>query len=197
MWNILGASMDVARFYIDRQDSLQKFCACQPVENKPWTADFTVHSNCHISLDHTYNAITYYNFSKQILTSLPSQYMMILMVLNHRWPLPAPEDAMHDLRQGEITPSHIKELEDTSAVAGLHSQIGTYHGWCKGSGCGERSSGTRDIYNSKYTKYKSDSHTTNACSKLTCTQEGGKIGNDKCTCFLLSLIGNANVNCIS
>jgi len=36
---------------------------------------------------------------------------MILMVLKHRWPLPTPEEAMHDLLENETTACRTRELE--------------------------------------------------------------------------------------
>jgi hypothetical protein len=47
---------------------------------------------------------------------------MILMVLKHRRPLPTPEEAMHDLLEGETTASLTKELVDASTGAALVSQ---------------------------------------------------------------------------
>jgi len=98
MWNMLETSLDTTGSDIGRQDILRQFRACRPKEDEALKAYFTKLSNYRIQLDHTDDAITDRDFRTQIFTSLPSQYVMILMVLKHRRPLPTPEEAMHDVR---------------------------------------------------------------------------------------------------
>jgi len=97
MWNTPQTNLDTARSYIGRQDILRQLHACRPKEDKPIKAYFTKLSNCHIELDHTDHAIIDQDSCTQLLTSLWSQYAMILMITKHRRPLPTPEQAMHDL----------------------------------------------------------------------------------------------------
>jgi len=83
MWNTLETSLDTTGSYIGSQDIVCQFRACRPKEDEPINAYFTNLCNNHIQLVHTNDAITYRNFHMQIFTSLPSQYVMILMVLQH------------------------------------------------------------------------------------------------------------------
>ena len=150
----------------------------------------------------TDNAITDRDFHTQIFTSLPSQYVMILMVLKHRRPLPTPEEAMHKLREEETTTGLTKDLGEASMGATLHSQRGSYRGQgcCGRSWHGGRggSGGSRDTHKSKYTYCKIDSHTTDVCRKRKCTQEGGSSrGNDKRICYQSRLPGHVKVDCVS
>jgi len=124
MWNTLGTSLDTAQSYIGRQDILRQFRVCQPKEEEPLKAYFTKLSNYRIQLDHTNDAITDRDFRTQIFTSLPYQYAMILMVLQHRKPLPTPEEAIHDLLEEETAASITKELGDASTGAALFTQRG-------------------------------------------------------------------------
>jgi hypothetical protein len=73
-------------------------------------------------------------------------------------------------------------------------------------GCGGRgvhsghsgSSGTRDSHESKCTYCKIDSHTTDACRKRKCAQEGGNNGgNNERICFQCGLPGHVKVDCVS
>jgi hypothetical protein len=97
MWKTLETSLDTAGSYIGRQDNLRQFRACRPKEDEPLTSYFTKLRNNRIQHDHTDDAVTDRDFHTQIFTSLPSQYVMILMILKPRRPLPTPEEAMHDL----------------------------------------------------------------------------------------------------
>jgi len=194
MWNILETSLDTAGSYIGRQDILHQFRACLPKEDEPLKSYFTKLSNYHKQLDHTDDTITDRDFRTQILTSLPSQYAMILMVLKHRRPLPTPEEAMHDLLAEETTASLTKELGDASTGAALLSQRGGYCARGGRSGRGGRG-GTRDSHESKCTYCKIDSHTTDACRKRKRAQEGGN--NDEHICFQCGLPGHVKVDCIS
>jgi len=108
MWDKQEMSVDIAGSYIGRQDILHQFCACRPKEDEPLKAYFTKLSTYRIQLDHADDAVTDQDFHTQIFTSLPSQYAMILMVLKHTRPLPTSEEAMHDLPEGETTPSLTK-----------------------------------------------------------------------------------------
>jgi len=128
MWNTLETSLDIAGSYIGRQDILRQFCACQPKEDEPLKAYLTKLSNYRIQLDHTDNAITDRDCRKQILTSLPSQYAMILMVLKYRRPLPTTEEAMYDLLEEETAARLTKELGDASIRSALFTQRGGYRG---------------------------------------------------------------------
>jgi len=134
MWNVLETSLDTARSYIGRQDILRQFRVWRPKEDEPLKTYFTKLSNYHIQLDYTDDAITDRDFRTQIFTSLPSQYEVILMVLKHRWPLPTPEEAMHDLLEEDTTASLTKELGDASTGAALFSQHGGYGGRGRGRG---------------------------------------------------------------
>jgi len=188
IWNTLETSLDTAGSYTGRQDILRQFMASRPKEDEPLKTYFTKLSNYRIQLDHTDNAVTNRDFRTQIFTSLPSQYAMILIVLKHRSPLPTPEEAMHDLLEEETTASLTKELGDASTGATLLTQRGSYRG-CGYGGRGGRggrgglggccghsghggSSGTKDSHESKCTYCKIDSHTTDACRKWKCAQEG-------------------------
>ena len=91
MWNVLETSLDTTGSYIRREDILRQFCACRPEEDEPLKSYFTKLSNNRLHLDRTDNAITDCDFCMQILTSLPSQYVIILMVQKHSRPLPTPE----------------------------------------------------------------------------------------------------------
>jgi hypothetical protein len=73
----------------------------------------------------------------QIFASLPSQYAMILMVLQHRRPLPTPKATMHDLLEEEPTGSLSTKLEDKSIEAAIFFQHGGYHR-CEDGGGGVR-----------------------------------------------------------
>jgi len=110
MWTTLEASLDSAGSYISRQDILRQFRACQPMVDETLKVYFPKHNNYCIQLDHTDNAITDRDFRTEIFTSLPSQYAMILMVLQHSRPSSTPEEAMHDLLEDESTASLTKEL---------------------------------------------------------------------------------------
>ena len=134
MWNTLETSLDTAGSYIDRQDILRHFHACRPNEDEPLETYFTKLSNYSIQPNHTDDAVTDRDFRTQIITSLPSQYAMILMVLKHRRPLPTPEEAMHNLLEEETTASLTKELGDASTGVALFTQCGGYH--CRGQGRG-------------------------------------------------------------
>jgi len=201
MWNKPETSLNTTGSYIGRQDILRQFRACRPTEDKSLKAYFTKLSNNRIQLDHSNDAITDRDFRTQILTSLPSQYAMILIVLKHRRPLPAPEEAMHDLLEEETTASLTKELGDASMRAALFTQRGGYRGPGRGrGGRGGRSAhggsgGSRDSHESKCTYCKIDSHTTDACRKRKCTQEGGN--NDEHICFQCGLPGHVKVDCVS
>jgi hypothetical protein len=173
MWNTLETSLDTAGSYIGRQDFLRQFCGCRPKEDESLKAYFTKLSNYRTPLDHTDDAITDQDIRTQIFTSLPSQYAMILMVLEHRRPLPTPEEAMHDLIEEETTTGLTTELGDASKWATLLSQRGSSRGRGRGRGRGRRSrrggrggsGGSGDSYESKCTYCKIDSHTTDACRK--------------------------------
>jgi hypothetical protein len=128
MWNVPETTLDTARSYIGRHDILHQFCACRHKEEEPLQSYFSKFIYYRIQLDHTDDRITNQDFCTQILTSLPSQYAMILMVLKHRRPLPTPEEAMHDLLEEETTASLTKELGDASTGAALLSQCGGYRG---------------------------------------------------------------------
>jgi len=210
MWNTLETSLDSAGSYIGRQDILRQFRACQPKEDKPLRAYFTKLYNYCTQLDHTGDAITDRDYRTHIFTSLPSQYAMILMVLKHRRPLPTPEEAMHDLLEGETTTGLTKELRDASRGAALLSPRGGYRGQrrgrsgyrgrggrggCGGSGGSGGSSGSGDSHESKCSYCKIDSHTTDACRKRKCTHEGGN--NDECICYQCGLPGHVKVDCVS
>jgi hypothetical protein len=124
MWNTVHTLLDTTRSYIGRQDILRQFRACQPQEKELLKTYFTKVSNYRIQLDHADDAITDRDFCKQIFTSLPSQYAMILIILKNRRPLPTPEDAMHDLLEEETAASLTNELGDASTWAALFSQRG-------------------------------------------------------------------------
>ncbi|KAF8253310.1 hypothetical protein K440DRAFT_642282 [Wilcoxina mikolae CBS 423.85] len=94
MWNMQETSLDPAGLYSGRQDILRHFHACRPKEDEPLKAYFTRLSNYCTQLDNIDDAITDCDFRTQIFTSLPSQYVMILMVLKQRRSLPTPEEAM-------------------------------------------------------------------------------------------------------
>jgi hypothetical protein len=96
MWKTLQTHLDPAGSWNGRHDILHQFLVCRLKENEPLTAYFTRLSNYGIQLDNTDNAITNEDFCKDILTSLPSQYAMVLMVRKHRRPIPTPQEAMHD-----------------------------------------------------------------------------------------------------
>jgi len=213
MWNRLETRLDTAGSYIGRQDILCQFHAGRPKENKPLKAYFTKLSNYRIQQDHTDDAVTDRDFRMQIFTSLPSQYAMILMVLKHGRPLPTPEEAMHDLLEEETTASLTKELGDASTGAAHFTKRGGYHGRGRGhGGCGGRggrgghgghgghggSSGTGDSHESKCTYCTIDSHTTDACRKRKCAQEGANDGgNDERIWFQCGLPGHVKVDCVS
>jgi len=141
-WNTLETSLDTDGSYIGRQDILRQFRACRPKEDQPLKAYFTKLSNYRIQLDHIDDAVTDRDFRMEIVTSLPSQYVMILMVLKPSRPLPTPEEAMHDLLEEESTASLTKELGDASTGAALFSHCGGYcgRGHQRGGrgGCGGR-----------------------------------------------------------
>jgi len=207
MWNTIETSLDTARSYIGWQDILCQFRACRPKEDKPLKAYFNKLSNYHLQLHHTDDAITDPDFRTQWVTSLPSQYGIILMVLKHRRPLQRPEEAMHALLEEETTASVTRELANASTVAALFTQHGGYHVRGRGHG-GYRvhggrgghggSRGTGDSYETQCTYCKFDSHTTDACWKGKRAQEGGnKGGNNECICFQCVLPGHVKVDCIS
>jgi len=212
MWNTLETRLDTTRSYVGQQDILRQFRASWPMEDEPLTAYFTKLSNYLIQLDHTEDAITDRDFRTQIFTSLMAQYAMIKMVLKHWWPLPTPEEAIHDLLEEETTASLTKELGDVSTGAALVTQHGGYYGrGCGRSGRGAHrgrrgrgesgghgwhggSSGTEDSHDSKCTYCKLDSHTTGACRKRKRAQEGGN--DDERICFQCRLPGHIKVDCI-
>jgi len=212
MWNTLETSLDTTGSYISRQHMIRQFCACWPKEDEPPKAYFTKLSNYSIQRDNTNDAITNRDFRTQIFTSPPSQYAMILMVLKHRWPLPTPEEAMHELLEEDTTASLTKELGDASMGAALDSQRGSYPGRGRGQGrgCGGRggrawhggrgehggNGGSGDSHESKCTYCTIDSHTTDACRKRKRMQEGGNNGNDERICFQCGLPGHVKVDCI-
>ena len=138
MWNTLETSLHTAGSYIGRQDILRQFRACRPKEDEQLIAYFTKLSNYRIQLDYTDDAITNRDVRTQIFTSLPSQYALILMVPKHGRPLPAPEEAMHDLLKEETTASLNKALGDASTGATLFTQCGGYCGQGRGHGRGGR-----------------------------------------------------------
>jgi len=211
MWNTLETSLDTTGSYNGRQDILHQFRACRPKEDEPLKAYFTKLSNYRIQLGHTNDAVTDRDFRTQIFTSLPSQYVIILMVLKHRRPLPTPEEAMHDLLEEETTASLTKELGDAFTGATLFSQRGGYRRRGRGGrggrggrrGCGGHSghggsSGTGDSHESECTYCKIVSHTTDACRKRKRAQEGGNNGgNDDRICFQCGLPGHVKVDCVS
>ena len=82
MWNVLESSLVTAGLYIGREDMLPQFRGWRPKENEPVKTDFTKLSNYHIQLDHTDDAITDPDFRTQLFTAVPSQYVMVLMVLS-------------------------------------------------------------------------------------------------------------------
>ena len=125
---MLETSLDTTGSHIGRQDILLHFCACRSKEDEPLKAYFTRLSHYHTQLNNIDNAITDCNFCTQIFTSLPSQYVMILMVLKHRRPLPKAEEAMHNLLEEEISTGFTKELRNASLWAALPTQHGGYHG---------------------------------------------------------------------
>jgi hypothetical protein len=110
LWNTLEISLETAGSSIGRQDILRQFQACRPQEDEPLKAYFPKICNYRTQLDHTDDAITDGDFRTQIFTSLPSQYVMILMVLKQRRPLPTPEEAMHDLLEKETTTGLTRDL---------------------------------------------------------------------------------------
>jgi hypothetical protein len=205
MWNVLETSLDTAGPSIGRQDILRQFRACRPKEDEPLNTYFTKFSNYRIQLDYTDDAISDRDVHMEILTSLPSQYAMILMVLKHRRPLPTPEEPMHDLLEDDTTASLIKELGDASTGAALFSKHGGYRGRGRGGpggrgGCGghsghDGSGGTGDSHESKCTYCKINSHTTDACKRRKLAQEGGN--NNERICFQCGLPGHVKVDCIS
>ena len=125
MWNVLESSLDTGGSYIGRQDILRQFHACRPKEDESLKTYFTKLSNYRKQLGHTDDAITDRDFRTQILTSLPSQYAMILLILTHRRPLPTPQEAMHDILEEQNTASLTKELGDASTGAALFSELGS------------------------------------------------------------------------
>jgi len=202
MWNTLQTSLDTTGEWIGRQDILRQYRACWPKEDKRLKTYFTKLSNYRIQLDHTDDAITDRDFRTQIFTSLPSQYAMIWMVLNHRRPLPTPEEAMHDLLEEDTTASVTKKLGDASTWAAHFSQHGGYRGRGCGRGLGHggrgghgESSGTGDSHESKCTHCKIDSHTTDACRKRKRAHEGGI--NDERICFQCWLPRHVKGDCVS
>jgi len=135
---------------------------------------------------------------------------MILMVLKQRWPLPTPEEAMHDFLEEQTTPSLTKELGDTSTGVSHFSQPGGYRGQgrgrgqrgghggqggCSGHGGPSGSSGTGDSHECECTYCKIDSHTTDAWWKQKRAQEGGN--NDERICFQCGLSGKVKVDHVS
>jgi hypothetical protein len=130
--NALETRLDAAGSYFSAQDNLRQFRACRPEEDEPLKVYFSKLSNYRIELDHTDDAITDRDFSTQIFTSLPTQYVMILMVLEDRRPFPTPKEAMHDLVEEETTASLMKELGDISTRATIFAQLGGYDGRCHG-----------------------------------------------------------------
>lgn len=82
MWNTLENSLDTIRSYIRRQDWLGQLRTCRPKEDDLLKAYFTKHTNYHIQLHHTNDGITDREFHTQILTSQPSQCLMLSRVLN-------------------------------------------------------------------------------------------------------------------
>jgi len=202
MWNVLETSLDTAGSYIGTEDILRQFCACRPQEDEPLKSYFTNLNNYHIQLDLTDDTNTDCDFHMQILTSLPSQYAMILMLLKYRRPLPTPEEAMHDLLEEETTASLTKELGDSSIGTALLYQHSRFHGSDRGRSRGRRErsgrsghGGTEDSHESKCTYWKMDSHTTDACRKHKRAQEGGN--NDQRICFQCALPGHVKVNSVS
>jgi len=118
---------------------------------------------------------------------------------------------MYDLLEEETTTSLTKELGDASTGATLFTQRGVYCGRGRGRGrggrgvCGGRgghgghggSSGTGVSHKSKCTYSKIDSHTTDACRKRKCAQEGeNKCRNDEHICFQCGLPGHIKVDCV-
>jgi hypothetical protein len=110
MWNTLEIRLDTARSYISRQDILCQISACRHKEDKPLTAYFPKLSNYCIHLDHTDDAITDRDVCMGIFTSLPLQYVMILIVLKDRRPLPTPKEAMHNLLKEKLQPASPRNL---------------------------------------------------------------------------------------
>jgi len=126
VWNTLKSSLDTTGSSIGRQDILRQFGAYQHKEDEPLQAYFTKLSNYRIQLDHTDDAITYWDFRTPRFISMPSLYATILMVLMHRSPLPTPEKAMHNLLEEETTASLNKDLRYTSTGAALtHNMAAT------------------------------------------------------------------------
>ena len=132
MWNALEMGLDTAGSCVGTQDFLRQFGACRPKKDEPLELYCINVSNYCIQLDHTDNAITDRDFRTQILTSLPSQYVIILMVLKHRRPLPTPEECMHDLLEEATAASLTKELGDASTGAAHFSQCGGYRSHGRG-----------------------------------------------------------------
>jgi len=197
--------LDTAGYCVGTQDFLRQFGACRPKKDEPLELYCINVSNYCVQLDHTDNAITDRDFCTQILTSLPSQYVIILMVLKHRRPLPTPEECMHDLLEEATAASLTKELGDASTGAAHFSQCGGYRshgrggrGWC--GGCSGHdghggSSGTGDSLQSKCTYCNIDSHTTDRCREPKRGQEGGN--NDECIWFQCRLPGHAKADWVS
>jgi len=71
-------------------------------------------------------------FPRQIFTTLPSQYVMILMVLTHRKPLSTPKEDRHDLLEEATTASLIEKRGNASEGATCSTKHLTYsgHGKC-------------------------------------------------------------------
>jgi len=205
MLNTLETSLDTTGSYIGRQNIIRQFLTCQPIEDQPLKAYFTKLSSYRIQLDHIDDAITDRDLRRPIFALLPSQYAMISMVLQHRRPLPTPEEAMHDLLEEETPASQTKELGDAYMGAALSTQCGSYRGRGQGRVCGRSghgghgwrggSGGSGDSHESKCTYCKIATHTTYACRKRKCAQEGGN--NNECMCFQCGLPGHLKVNCIS
>ena len=111
---------------------------------------------------------------------------------------------MHDRLEEETPASLTKELGDASSGVAITSKRGSYRGlgkdrgWGGCSGRSGRSSGTGYSQESKCTYRKIDSHTTDACRKWKCAQEGGNNGGkDERICFQHGQPGHIKVNCVS
>jgi len=120
MWNKLETRLDRAGSYIGSQAVLLLYCTYQPRQGEPRTTYFTKLSNHHMPLDHMDNEITDCNFHMQLITSLQSQYVMILMVLNYRRPSPTPDEAMQDHPEHQTTATIMKGPGDVFMQATLH-----------------------------------------------------------------------------
>lgn len=107
MWNVPETSLDIARSYIGRQVNIQQLHSDQSNRDTPRAVYFTDSSYFCIELDNPDNAIAYCGCGKPILTSLWWQYVITLLILLSRWPLPTREDTLRNFKgRSNRTQSH-------------------------------------------------------------------------------------------